>query len=517
MFDLVLIGGRVVDGTGAPWYYGDVAVSGERIAAVGNLAHAEARETLSVTNKVVCPGFVDAHVHGDLALLADPTHEPAIRQGVTTYIIGQDGCGFAPASEPTIAYMRQYTAGFTGVFPNLDCDWSDVDQYLARFHRQVSLNVAYLVPNGSVRMEVLGLERRSARADELQAMRRLVRNAMDQGAIGLSSGLDYIPSLYADARELSELCKQIVPYGGVYVSHMRTGRGTRIHEGIDEVYAIGRTSGCRLHISHFNFTKEYLARIDMGRANGFDITFDSYPYRAGMSLLAMLVLPESMQVGGIEATLERLADKRTRRELSEAIERLPTRPESIQLAAVDAPEYRALEGQMLVDAARLTRLTVPELVCELLVASRLAVGAVVFDTIRRDDDLVACMTHPCQMACSDGIFFGGSPHPRGYGAFAKFLGEYAREKGAWSLEEAVRHLSYHAAARFRLPERGLVRPGMVADLVVFDPERIGARATYRSPKELAVGVEHVLVGGVVTLRDGVHTGATNGQALRRTH
>lgn len=515
MVDVLLKGGRIIDGSGSPWFYGDVAVTGQHIEQVGASNDASAKKVLDVTGKVVCPGFVDAHVHGDLVLLSDTTHEPAIRQGVTTYIIGQDGCGLAPASATTIEYMRQYTAGFSGLFPDVACDWSNVDQYLSRLHRRTSVNIAYLVPNGAVRMEVMGLEHRPARADEIASMQRLVREAMDQGAVGLSTGLDYIPSLYADENEIAALCREIVPYEGVYVTHMRTDRGRRIHEGIDEVYRIGQKSGCKLHISHFNFKEEYLSRIDEGRSGGFDITFDSYPYRAGMSLLAMIVLPESIQEGGIETTIERLSDGRIRRQIADAIDGDRARLDCVQLAAAPTPEYRALEGLRLPDAARQAGLSIADLVCNVLVATRLAAGAVLFDPSRADSDLIACMKHPCHMASSDGIFFGGAPHPRGYGAFAKYVGEYAIAKRVWSLEECVRHLSHHAARRFRLPLRGLVQRGMIADLVVFDPDRIAARSTYAHPKEFAAGVEHVLVGGILTLEAGRHTGATNGQAIRR--
>src|SRR5262245_17263805 len=220
MFDLILAGGHVVDGTGSPWFRADVGVRGDGIAAVGALGHAEARQRLDVTGRVVAPGFVDTHVHADLALLADPQHEAAIRQGVTTYLLGQDGVAMAPASPATLAYMRRYTAGFSGRF-ELPDRWSSVAEYLVCFDRRAAVNVACLVPNGNVRMDVMGLATRPATADELAAMRRIVRQAMEEGAVGLSSGLEYIPSRYAGTEELTELCRELAPFGGVYVTHMR--------------------------------------------------------------------------------------------------------------------------------------------------------------------------------------------------------------------------------------------------------------------------------------------------------
>src|SRR6266550_94100 len=218
MFDILITGGRVVDGSGNPWFHADMGITGDRLTAVGPLGQAEARVRIDAAGKVVSPGFIDAHVHGDLMLLADPLHEPAIRQGVTTYLLGQDGVAMAPASPATLDHMRRYTAGFSGN-PDLPDRWSSVAEYLALFERRCALNVAYLIPNGNVRMEVMGLATRPATPDELKQLGRLVRQGMEEGAVGLSSGLDYIPSLYADTEELIALCREMAPFGGVYVTH----------------------------------------------------------------------------------------------------------------------------------------------------------------------------------------------------------------------------------------------------------------------------------------------------------
>lgn len=516
MFDLILTGGRVVDGSGSPWFLADVGIRGERIEAVGNLANAETKRRLDVADRIVAPGFIDTHVHGDLALLADPTHPPAVHQGVTTYIIGQDGCGMAPASAATIAYMRQYTAGFTGSFPRLDCRWRSLDEYLAHFHRKTSINVAYLVPNGTVRMEAMGLATRPPTGDEIEAMKRLVREAMDQGAVGLSTGLDYIPSKYAAAEEIAELAREVAKRDGVYVSHVRAQGGPKWHEALDELASICQSSGCMGHVSHFNVRAErYLPRIDAMRRLGIDVTFDTYPYLAGMTILAMIVLPDWVQEGGVGATLDRLGDKRVRAAVADFIRGRAFASDNIRLAGIACERFADLEGLTLTEACGRTEMDFGELACELLFESKLAASAVIFDGKRTERDLIACMRHPAQMGSSDGIFTGTMPHPRGHGAFARFLGEYVRKRGAWTVEEAVRHLTHHPARRYRLPDRGLVGRGMVADLVVFDPESFEDRASYASPKELAVGMDHVLVGGQLTLENGKHTGVTNGQALRR--
>src|SRR3954453_9511289 len=306
-FDLILKNGWVIDGTGGPPYRADVGLLESMIAEVGRLEGATAPREIDVAGKYVVPGFIDVHVHGDLMLLADPIHLPALRQGVTTYIIGQDGSAFAPASTATLDYMRRYTAGFNGNPPEIVADWRTVDESLARFDRTTAMNVAYLIPNGNVRMEVMGLDPRPPDDAEIGAMQALVRRGMDAGAVGLSTGLDYIPSRYADAREIAALCEAIVPDGGIYVTHMR-GYGPKAPEGMSEVYEIARSSGVSAHVSHYNGPADLLLPlIDQGRALGLDLTYDTYPYLAGSTILGMVALPPWVQAGGMEATLDGLA------------------------------------------------------------------------------------------------------------------------------------------------------------------------------------------------------------------
>jgi N-acyl-D-amino-acid deacylase len=518
MFDVLITGGRVIDGTGLPWFHADVAVEGGRVAAVGTLAQAEARTRLDVAGKVVCPGFLDAHVHGDLALLADPHHEPAIRQGVTTYLLGQDGVAMAPASPSTLAYMRRYTAGFSGVH-DLQLQWSSMAEYLACFERRCALNVACLVPNGNLRMEVMGLETRPPTADELKRMGRLLREALEQGAVGLSTGLDYIPSRYAQTDELIALCREMAPYGGVYVTHMRRYDPEGLHGSMDEVYRIGREGGVAVHISHFNSRADLaLPKVDAGRAAGVDVSYDLYCYLAGSTILGMIALPPETQEGGPEPTLRRLRDPAERARLRDwfASPRVPL--ESVRLGFVAAPEYRRCEGMTLDQAAQEVfggsgPEEVGRFVCEVLSASDLAVGCVVPHRQRGEEDVRALLRHPAMMAGSDGIYTGSFPHPRGCGCFARYLGHYVRA-GVWTLEEAVQHLAAHTARRFGLHDRGLLRAGMAADVVVFDPERIADRATYDTGRLLAEGVEHVLVNGELVLHAGRRTEALPGRALR---
>jgi len=517
-FDLILKGGWVIDGSGGPPFRADVALIDTMIAEVGRLEQAEAAGVVNVAGHYVVPGFIDAHVHGDLMLLADPIHLPALRQGVTTYLIGQDGSSFAPASPSTLDYMRRYTAGFNGNPPGLSYDWRTVDEYLACFDLRVSINVAYLIPNGNLRMEVMGLDPRPANDDEIRAMQKLVRDGMDAGAIGLSSGLDYIPSRYADARELAAVCEPIVAENGVYVTHMR-GYGPRAAVGMHEVYDIAKATGVPAHVSHYNGPADLLLPlVDEGRALGLDLTYDTYPYLAASTILGMVALPPWVQEGGIEATVTRLRDSSTRARLKSEwfAGDLPYALENITIAMVANPEWRWAEGYTVTAAAELAQRHPGDFVCEILSASGMAVGIVAFRPgDRTEGDVRAILRHPAHMAGSDGIFCGGFPHPRGWGAFARYLGYHTRRFGDYSWSEAVTHLATHAARRFRLTDRGLIRPGFVADIAVFDPATVTDRSTYTAGRALAEGVDHVLVNGTLVLENGEPTGVTPGRALRR--
>lgn len=515
MFDTLIIGGKVVDGSGLPWFQADVATRGDRIAAIGQLAHAHARLRIDAAGKVVAPGFIDAHVHGDLALLSDPYHEPAIRQGVTTYILGQDGVAMAPGSPATVAYMRRYTAGFSGIY-EAPQRWTSMADYLGLFDRRCALNVACLIPNGNLRMEVFGLEDRPPSADELRRMGQMVREAMEQGAVGLSTGLDYIPSRYASTEELIALCREMADYDGVYVTHQRRYDPEGVLESMDEVYRIGRESGVPVHISHFNSQPEIvLPKLDEGRRQGIDVTYDLYCYLAGSTILGMVALPPWVQEGGIDATVARLRDAGVRQQLRTwfADPRFPL--ESIRLGFVARADQRHLEGKTVAEAAELTGKAPGDFICDLLVDSDMAVGCVVPHQRRTGEDIRQLMRHPCMTAGSDGIYTGSHPHPRGCGCFARYLGHYVRDEPTWGLEEAVQHLSSHCARRFGLKDRGLIREGMAADIVVFDPATIADRSTFDEGRNLAVGMDTVLVNGEAVLLHEKRTTALPGRGLKR--
>jgi N-acyl-D-amino-acid deacylase len=517
VFDVLLHGGWLADGTGGPVYRADLAITGNRITAVGRLAGRPAGTEIDVGGRYLLPGFVDTHVHAD-ALAADPDVQlAALRQGVTTLLLGQDGLSFAPASAATIRFVSRYFGPVNGPAPAEFADGVTVAELLAHYDRATALNVGYLAPAGTIRAEVLGFAGGPADADRLAAMRRLVETALDDGALGLSTGLEYVPGSFADAAELAALCAPVAAAGGVYVTHMR-GYEAQAWQGLAEVVDIAGRSGVAAHVSHLHGPTNMLhSLLADAREQGHDLTFDAYPYLRGSSILAMVALPLDVQRAGPDDTLARLADPaeraRLRADWFPAIEDVLDR---ITLAHVDSPDWTWTEGQSLRAAAATAGMPAGELVCELISASRLGAGCVFAQPpTNTDTDLRTLLRHESHLGGSDGILLGGHPHPRGWGTFARFLARHTRELGDWTWGQAALHLAGHPARRFGLAGRGELRAGKVADVVVVDPATVLDRASYQQPRQLADGIDHVLVGGEFALRDGRLTGATPGRALRR--
>lgn len=519
-YDLLLSGGWIVDGTGAPPYRGDLAVAGGRIAAVGALGEipeGNVATTLDVTGRYVFPGLVDTHVHADAVVAEKDAQLAMLRQGITSLVLGQDGVSFAPGSAETVAYAARYFAAINGAAPPELAGGCSVADLLDHHDRRTPINVSYLVPLGTVRHEVVGPGDRRATPEEVARMRGLVEAGLEEGAVGISTGLEYVPGTFADLDELTELCRPAAAVGAPYVSHLRSYAGGHA-PGVDELAVLSRRSGVPGHISHYRGRAEPLtAHLDECWSSGLDVTFDTYPHLQANTILAMKGLPSAICEGGVSATVARLADPRVRAEL----EREWFGPVELEMAEavlgyVAAEDYRWAEGMSLADAATRAGTSFGTLVCDLLVASDLAVGCIIPTPLMGgEDDVRALLRHPGHMGCSDGIYLGGHPHPRGWGAFARFLGRHTRVLGDWSWGGASLHLSGHATRRFGLAERGLLRPGMVADLAVIDPETVADQATYAEPRLPATGVSHVAVAGELVLADGELTGATPGRALRR--
>ncbi len=300
-YDFLIRRARVVDGTGAPWFLADVAVKGSRIAAIGNLSASGAQQVIEAEGRFLTPGFVDAHVHSDLLLLSEPDCPSSVYQGVTSHVIGQDGISYAPASSSWQAHLRNYFAGVNGD-PVLSQRWESVAGYLAHFDDSAALNVAYLLPQGTLRLEVMGLDERQPTADEIRAMQHLAAQGMRDGAVGISTGLDYIPCTYSGTQEIGEVCRPVGELGGIYVSHIRS-YSLHLETAFEEAMEIGRIGGLPVHISHFNGPAPRLTKlVDEARAAGGDLTFDTYPFLAGCTILSMVALPRWMEKGAASAT-----------------------------------------------------------------------------------------------------------------------------------------------------------------------------------------------------------------------
>jgi N-acyl-D-amino-acid deacylase len=509
-FDILVRGAMLVDGSGAQARPADVGVKDGVIAAVGDLGEARSGQTIDAHGLVVSPGFVDAHVHTDAAVLTDPLQEASIRQGVTTHVVGQDGFGYAPCGGATLDFMRFYLAGING--GDVPLSEGGIGEYLNRVAAASAVNVATLVPNGCVRMEVLGNAAGTAGAEAVAAMAELCRAGMRDGAVGLSCGLDYVPSMHADEPELTALAAAVAELGGVYVTHIRYRSG--MLEAVDEALRIGARAGVPVHISHLygDQVDEILGHIDSARDAGVDAGFDCYPYHYGSSLLGYL-LPEWLFEGSPAEILARLADPSSRARIREWLPTAHWDWSQWTIAGRMPAQYAEALGRDILQAAAGAGADPVHFACDLLLAAGLAV-TVVGRPACAERSILPFLRHPAHVLGSDGIHVPGRIHPRGYGSFARYVGRMVRD-GVLTLEEAVRHCTSAPAARFRLDRIGWIAPGHHADLVVFDAASLSDRSTLDDGRAPAEGVRDVLVSGVPVLLDGSHTGATPGRALRR--
>uniref|UniRef100_UPI00109C958E N-acyl-D-amino-acid deacylase family protein n=1 Tax=Microbacterium sp. K24 TaxID=2305446 RepID=UPI00109C958E len=526
----------VVDGTGAPRYAADVAVEGARIVAIVKSADAgsvelelpEGTVEIDATGLVLSPGFIDMHAHSDLAILTGAAHDAKIRQGVTTEVLGQDGLGYAPLDDATASVIPAQIAGWNGV--PASAPWRTMDDLLAAIDAAAVANAAVLVPQGNLRMMVVGHENRRATPAEIGAMSDLLGQALDAGAFGMSSGLTYTPGMYADTDELEALCRVVAERGGYWAPHTRS-YGAGALDAYREALDIGRRTGCPIHLTHatMNFAPnrgragELLAVVDEAIADGVDVTLDTYPYLPGATTLSALLPSRLAATGDLLHALSAL-DADGREEVRVELEEIGCDGFhgekadwwAIQISGVANPALADLVGCTVAEIAATTGRRAVDVVLETIIEDAGATGILMH--IGDEENVRAIMRHPRHTGGSDGILIGARPHPRGRGTFPRYLGYYVRELGILTLEEGIRHLSGTPAARLGLDRgdapRGIIRAGATADLVLLDPRTIAAGATFEKPREAPTGIVEVLVGGVPVIAAGEVTGSTPGRALR---
>jgi N-acyl-D-amino-acid deacylase len=528
-FDVLIRGGIVYDGTGAPGRQVDVAIKGDRIATLGNLASSTAAVTVDAANLAVAPGFINMLSWATESLLVDGRSQGDIRQGVTLEIFGE-GASMGPLNDA----MKKRMVDQMGDL-KFEITWTTLSEYLRELERRgVSTNVASFVGATTIRAHVIGLADRAPTAAELDQMRALVSQEMEAGALGIGSSLIYAPAFYASTEELIELCKVAARYRGKYISHMRS-EGTRLIEAVEELIRISREAKIPAEIYHlkaagkanWNKLDTVIAMVEKARKEGLAITADMYTYPAGATGLDAAMPPWVLD-GGYEEAYKRLKDPATRKKIAQAIS-TPSRDwENLYLSAGSADRVllvgfksealKPLIGKTLAEVAKLRGETVEDTIMNLVLEDRSRVGAVYFmmseDNIRKQIKLpwVSFGSDAGSMA-PELPFTKSSAHPRAYGNFARLLGRYVREEQIIPLGEAIRRLTGLPATNLELDRRGFIREGMFADVVVFDPAEIGDRATFDKPHQYAAGMRHVFVNGVQVLKNGEHTGATPGRAV----
>ncbi len=525
VFDWLIVNGRVIDGTGRPPFFADVGIVGDKIAAIGQLFHAQAKNRIDAMGKFIAPGFIDIHTHFDIALLVHPEAYCSISQGVTTVVVGNCGHSPAPISKERRNELKQL---LSVIDSSVEWQWERFGEFLDSLESvKPSVNVIPLVGHCALRASVVGFENRPATEDELKAMQKLLEECMDEGAWGLSSGLIYPPSAFANVDELVALTEVVAKRGGLYSTHMRSESDALV-AAVTEALQTALKSGVKLQISHHKASRKpnwgkvaVTLQLIEKAALQHDVNFDAYPYTAGSANLSQ-ILPLWAFEGGAAAMLKRLGDSHQREQILEALKSDETLEwGKIIVASVASDEYRGFQGKTLTEIARELGTSPPEATLHLIEHERNAVTMVWF--VMDEQDVEQVLTHPLCLVGSDALTIPASPnslepkpyvHPRTYGTFPKVLRWLVREKGKLTWHEAIAKMTGKTALKLGLKMRGLVREGYFADLVVFDPDEIADQATYENPHSPAKGIDWVFVNGTPALAEGQPTNARSGQVLK---
>jgi N-acyl-D-amino-acid deacylase len=529
-YDIVIRNGHILDGTGSPWYSGDIGIRDGRIAAIGNLANAPAKKTIDAAGRVVAPGFIDMLGQSELTILVNPHLPSKIYQGITTEITGE-GRSAAPLNDRIIKADRVSYAHY-----QITPDWRSLGQYFARLEKQgMGINLASYVGATQVRRMVIGDEDRAPTAAELGQMKALVRKAMRDGAAGLSTSLQYAPAPYASTEELIALAAESARYGGIYATHMRN-EGDSIAQALAETIRIGREAHTPVEIWHLKAAgkpnwgrmPEIVKIIDDARAQGVDVTADTYAYTAWFNLLSAFIPPWAHDGGDVKL-IERLKDPATRARIRRDMETPSTTwdnewmevpgPDGILISVVQNPKLLPLQGKRVSEIAKMWNEDAIDVICDILIQDGAFTSAAVFAMSENDVELAlqqpwVSIDNDSSGASPEGLLGKEHPHPRAYGTFPRILREYVREQKLLTLPDAIRKFSALPAQRMRLTDRGVLKKGMWADLVVFDPEKVRDLATFENPNQLSVGMDFVLVNGVLVIEGSKMTNALPGKVLR---
>src|ERR1700686_618182 len=529
-FDLVIINGHIIDGTGSPWYSGDVGIRDGRIAAIGILSAAPRKRTIDVKGKVVAPGFIDMLGQSETTILVDPRLPSKIYQGITTEITGEGGSA-APLNDSIIANDRPAYQHY-----KINPDWRTLREYFAHLEKQgMGINLASYVGATQVRRMVLGDADVQPTPDQLEKMKVLVREAMHDGTVGVSTSLEYAPAPYAKTDELVALASEASKFGGIYATHMRS-EGDNVLESIDEAIRIGREAHIPVEVWHIkvagkaNFGRmpDLLARINKARAEGSDITADTYAYTAWSNSMSAFVPPWAHD-GGDAKMIERLKDPATRARIRKDMETPSkdwdnewdeiTGPQDVTITLVQNPELKKFQGKRLSDIAKTLNKDPMDTLFDLLIEDKGFTSVAVFGM--SEPDVVLALQQPWVAVDNDssgtspeGVLGEEHPHPRAYGTFPRVLRKYVREEKKLTLEDAIRKFTALPAQRMRLTDRGVLKQGMYADIVVFDPETVRDVATFDDPNRLSEGMDFVMINGTPVIENGKMTGALPGKALR---
>jgi dihydroorotase/N-acyl-D-amino-acid deacylase len=529
-FDLVIVKGHIIDGTGSPWYSGDIGIRAGRIAAIGNLSESARKRTIDAQGKVVAPGFIDMLGQSETTILVDPRLPSKIFQGITTEVTGEGG-SIAPLNDSIIQADRPGYEHY-----KINPDWRTLRQYFTRLEKQgMGINLASYVGATQVRRMVLGDADVQPTPDQLEKMKALVRDAMRDGAVGVSTSLMYAPAPYAKTEEIIALAAEASRFGGIYATHMRN-ESDSVLESIDEAVRIGREANIPVEIWHFKVAgkenwgrmPELIARVNKARAEGTDIAADTYAYTAWFNSMSAFV-PAWAHDGGDAQLIERLKDPATRARIRKDME-TPSKnwdnewdeifgPQDVMISVVQNPALKQFQGKRLTDVAKAWNKDPMDTLFDLLIEDKAFTACAVFGM--SEPDVALAVQQPWMSIDNDssgtspeGILGEEHPHPRAYGTFPRILRKYVREEKKLTLEDAIRKFSALPAQRMRFADRGVLRAGMWADVVIFDPNTARDLATFDNPNQLSQGMEFVLVNGVPVIENGKMTGALPGKVLR---